>query len=233
MPRRRASLSKTSMKVSPMARRLSSGSIFALEGGQEGRRWRRRSGGCLPRPSSSNMRTTPAVSSLRIRPLSTCSSCSRSGPRASAKSLAATVESTPPEASRNTEPSPTWARIRSICVLDEAVHGPGGPAAADAQHEVGDHPVAVQGVVHLGMELEAVAAQLVAADGGEAVGLGALVQQAVAQLLEVRARRRSPSRSGSSTPARPGPGPRTAGCSRRMCRSAWPHSCPPLTTVPP
>ena len=82
--------------------------------------------------------------------------------------------------------SPTCSRIFADLFGHVAVHGPGGPAAADVQHEVGDHLVAVQGVVDLGMELEAVAAQLVAADGGEAVGRAALAQDGVAQFLEIR-----------------------------------------------
>ena len=54
-------------------------------------------------------------------------------------------------------------------LLDVAPHAPRGLAPADAQDEVGDHLVAVNRVVHLGMKLEAVAAQPVAADGGVAV----------------------------------------------------------------
>ena len=64
-----------------------------------------------PRPSWSKYVTTSALSSLRIMPLSMCSSLSLPGGSASWKSLAATVESTPPEASRNTPRPATSSRI--------------------------------------------------------------------------------------------------------------------------
>ena len=58
--------------------------------------------------------TTCSPSFLRIRPWSTNTHVSWS-PTALWVSSAATLESTPPESPQITWPSPTWARIRSIC----------------------------------------------------------------------------------------------------------------------
>ena len=72
-------------------------------------------------------------------------------------------------------------------LLEVPLHRPRRAAAADAEDEVADHLVAVNGVVHLGVVLEAVAAERVGADGGEAMPVAlALAEQRVAQLLEVR-----------------------------------------------
>ena len=49
----------------------------------------------------------------RIRPVSTCSERTRSGPTASMQTCSATSESTPPDTSRKSVASPAAARVRS------------------------------------------------------------------------------------------------------------------------
>ena len=71
-------------------------------------------------------------------------------------------------------------------VAYERLHGPGGLAATDLEHEVREHLVAVDRVVDLGMELESVAAQGVGADRGVPVIRSAIGGDAPAELPEPR-----------------------------------------------
>ncbi len=72
---------------------------------------------------------------------------------------------------------------------EEALHGPVRTAAADVQHEVADHRLAVERVVDLGVELESVAPMLVRRDRREPMVRMPVAARRVAGFLESRAYR--------------------------------------------
>ena len=112
-------------------------------------------------------RATPAsASSRRSSPWSTSTHVSRS-PIARWMSVAATVESTPPESPHSTWPSPTCARISRTASLEEVPHRPAALRARDPEQEVRQHLLAVRRVHDLGMELDQVVRQRLVARGGE------------------------------------------------------------------
>ena len=234
MPSRRASRSKTSMNVLPMICRFFSGSTTPASAcrnsSEASTKWRLR-----PRPSARNISTTARLSSLRIRPLSTCSRCSRSGPMRLAEQLGATVESTPPEASRKTDRSPTVLadrarpaprrsapsstsacsrRCRARSWRSSRRRGPcrrprGGTGSRSDGGVRADRRVAVPVAV-------ALAEHRVAES-----------PRTPAPTLDHRVEVAHPHRLD------PAPGPRRAGDRGRCAGSAWPHSRPPCTTSPP
>ncbi len=233
MPRRRASRSNTSMKVLPMARRFFSGSTSAgerreevLGGVDEVRGARRVRATRAPRPR----RGSRPCASGRCR-------CAAGGPaRGRGRGARSFARDRRVDAARGEQEDRPVADLRAEpldLLLDEALHRPGRAAAADAEDEVGEHLLAVQRVVDLGVELEAVAAQ---ARPSRSRRSGAAARRARARCGRAprsRGRRRPPSRSGSSRPARPGRARRRAGARGRSRRSAGPHSRPPCSTSPP
>ncbi len=125
-PSRRASVSNTSMKVRPMARRFSSGSVTPASA------VRKRS------VASTCTRlmwrwwlitsTTRSPSARRSSPLSTNTQVSCS-PMAWCTSVAATAESTPPLSAQSTLPLPTRLRmsLTAISMNDAGSHVPAQP----------------------------------------------------------------------------------------------------------
>ena len=68
---------------------------------------------------------------------------------------AATAESTPPDSAQIARPSPICSRMRVDLLVDDVDHRPGRAAAGDVEEEVLEHLLAVLGVQHLGVPLDA------------------------------------------------------------------------------
>ena len=63
------------------------------------------------------------------------------------------------------------ANLRDL-LIDDVVHGPTAPQAADAKEEVLEHGLAAGGVTHLGVELRGIEATRRVLHGGDGTGLG-------------------------------------------------------------
>ncbi len=112
--------------------------------------------------------STCSASPVRSSPWSTKTQVSW-WPMARWTSAAATAESTPPDSPQMAWAEPTWARIALDLLLDDAAHGPGRGAAGRGQ-EPAQHGLAVLGVQHLGVELDAVQAPAGVLGGGHRGG---------------------------------------------------------------
>ena len=149
---RTSAASKVRMNSRPMILRFSSGSHDPLERAEElvARRRRRRG---LSKTASKSRRTC-SVSPRRIIPWSTYTQVSRS-PMARCTIAAATAESTPPDSAQIARPLADLLADRLDLLLDDVEHRPGLAAAGDVVQEVLEHLLAVLGVQHLGVPLDA------------------------------------------------------------------------------
>ncbi len=104
--------------------------------------------------AATKSRSTCSASPLRSRPWSTKTQVRRS-PIARWTSAAATAESTPPDSPQTARDVPTFATIAATASDDDVDHRPGRADARDLVEEPLEHGLAVRGVDHLGVVLDA------------------------------------------------------------------------------
>ena len=121
--------------------------------------------------AATKSRSTCSASPLRSRPWSTKTQVSRS-PIARCTSAAATAESTPPDSPQIARPVADLLADRVDLLLDDVDHRPGLPAARDVVQEVLEDVLAVLGVHHLGVPLDAGEPAVEVLERGDRGGLG-------------------------------------------------------------